>query len=86
MTDNENWRNELTKGGAPRKRSPYVRGPKWEPKNIELIPHVIPQEEYDLNMRLLAEVLLEEFQRQALLKKPLSPPEPETWQWVNFLE
>lgn len=64
MTNDENWRNELTKAGTPRKRSPYRIGSKWESKNVELIPHFISEVEYDLRMNLLAEALYEGFQKQ----------------------
>ena len=64
MTNEYNWRKELTEAGTPTKRSPYRIGTKSKCKYVELIPHFISEVEYDLRMNLLAEALYEGFQKQ----------------------
>lgn len=57
MTDDESWRNELTTMGTPRKVPPRKRGPKWEPKKVEIAYHIVPDKEYQQIISEVAEII-----------------------------
>jgi hypothetical protein len=57
LTEDESWRNELTKAGTPRKRAPRKPGPKWEPKSVEIVHEVVFREEYEQILNEFAEVV-----------------------------
>ncbi|MBK9294522.1 MAG: hypothetical protein IPM57_08765 [Oligoflexia bacterium] len=40
----ESWRSERTKSGMLRKVPPRIRRQKWEPKKVEHVYHIVPQE------------------------------------------
>lgn len=67
MSDDESWRNELTTMGTPRKVPPRrKRGPKWEPKHVEIAYNIIPDAEFDQLLKEMAEIIYDHFRQQAV--------------------